>query len=110
MAESGKVLGQSNPSATTLTDLYTVPGSINTVVSTLIVSNRSATETSFRVSIAPAGAADDPEQYIYYDITIAGNDTFAATLGITLATTDVIRVYATLATLSFSAFGIERDI
>ena len=58
--------------------------------------------------MAPAGAADALSQYLFYDVTIAGNDTFVATVGLTLATTDVIRVYATLATLSFSAFGIEE--
>ncbi len=107
MPEARKVLGQSNPLAATLTDAYTVPAVTEAVVSTITVANRSAVATSFRVSIAPAGAADDDEQYIYYDIPIPANDTFAATLGLTLATTDVIRVYATLATLSFSIFGVE---
>jgi hypothetical protein len=40
-------------------------------------------------------------------VVIDGNDSFAATLGITLATTDVVSVYATLATLSFNLFGQE---
>jgi hypothetical protein len=31
-----------------------------------------------------------------------------ATLGISLATTDIVSVYATLATLSFSIFGQEN--
>lgn len=107
MAEQPKVLGQLNPAAATLTDLYTVPAATSAVVSTLVVANRSATETSFRISVAPAGAANDNKQYLYYDVVILGNDTFAATLGITLATTDVVRVYATLATLSFQVFGSE---
>jgi glucose-6-phosphate dehydrogenase assembly protein OpcA len=107
MANVIKVLGQQNPSATTNTTLYTVPASTSTVVSTITVCNRSATSTSFRVAIRPAGAAISNEHYIYYDVAIAGNDTFAATLGITLATTDVITVYATLATLSFNLFGQE---
>lgn len=72
-----------------------------------MVANQSATATSFRVSVAIAGAADTPAQYLYYDIAIPGNDTFAATLGITLAATDVIRVYNTLATCSFNFFGVE---
>lgn len=73
----------------------------------MVVANRSAIATSFRVSVSPAGAADSDEQYLYYDIAIPGNDTFAATMGVTLAATDVVRVYATLATLSFNFFGVE---
>lgn len=107
MANAYKILGQSKPSATTLTDIYTVPASTEAVISTITVCNQSATATSFRISIAPAGAADTASQYIYYDVAIAGNDTFAATLGISLATTDVIRVYNTLATLSFTVTGVE---
>ena len=107
MAETRKVLGQSAPLAATLTALYTVPGATQAVVSTLTVCNRSATPTSFSVSVAVAGAAAEEKQYVYPGIAIAGNDTFAATLGITLGPTDVVRVYATLATLSFNLFGVE---
>lgn len=98
---------QSKPSATTLTDLYTVPALTSAICSTITVCNQSATGTSFRISVAPVGAADATSQYLYYDIAIAGNDTFAATLGFALATTDVVRVYNTLATLSFSLFVQE---
>ena len=108
MATTLKVLGQVAPVATTLTTLYTVPGATSTVVSSLTVCNRSATATSFRVAVRPAGAAISNEHYLYYDVTIAGNDTFVATIGISLEATDVISVYATLATLSFSAYGQEN--
>lgn len=107
MPQALKVLGQSKPSATTLTDLYTVPALTSSTCSTITVCNQSSVATAFRISVAPAGAADTASQYIYYDIAIGGNDTFAATLGITLATTDVVRVYNTLATCSFSLFGVE---
>ena len=102
-----KVLGQSAPSAATLTTLYTVPGSTQVSGSSLIVCNRSATATSFRVAIRPAGAGISDEHYIYYDVAIPGNDTFIATIGMSLEATDVISVYATLATLSFNFFGQE---
>lgn len=102
-----KVLGQIVPGAATLTTLYTVPAATTAVISTITVSNNSAVATSFRIAVRPAGAAIDPKHYLYYDVAINGNDTFAATLGITLAATDVVSVYATLATLAFNAFGQE---
>lgn len=107
MADTLKVLGQSNPSAATLTAAYTVPLSTSAMVSKIVVANRSATATAFRVSVAPAGAADASQHYVAYDVGIDGNDTHILNLGIGLATTDVVRVYATLATLSFNVFGIE---
>jgi hypothetical protein len=108
MAETPKVLGQLNPSAATLTDLYTVPPLTNTVSSTLTVCNRSAVATTFRIAVSPFPAGISDEHYLYYDVSIPGNDTFATTIGISLEENDVIRVWATLATLSFNVFGIER--
>lgn len=104
-----KVLGQVAPGAASLTTLYTVPALTSTAVSSITICNRSATATSFRVAIRPAGAAISNEHYLYYDVTIAGNDTFVATIGVTLATTDVVSVYATLATLSMQIYGQETS-
>ena len=107
MADTQKVLGQVNPVAVTLTTLYTVPGATSTVVSSLVVCNQAATDATFRVSVQIAAAVDNAKQYIYYDTTVAANDSFVATVGLTLAATDVVKVYASTATVSFSAFGVE---
>jgi hypothetical protein len=107
MADDYKVLGQSNPSAATLTTLYTVPALTQTVVSSITVANRS-TATSFRIAIRPAAAAISNEHYIAYDVPIAANEAMSFTLGVTLDTTDVVSVYATLATLSFNIYGVEK--
>lgn len=102
-----KTLGQSAPSATTLTTLYTVPSATSAVVSTITICNQSSSAATYRIAVRPAGASVAAQHYIVYGATVAGSDTTALTLGITLATTDVISVYASTATLSFSAFGSE---
>jgi hypothetical protein len=107
MAEALKVLGQANPSAATLTDLYTVPGSYSTTVSTIAICNRTQTSKRVRVSVAPAGASDSLEQYIMYDVLLLKNDYIYATIGITLDETDVVRVYTDVAGVSFNLFGVE---
>jgi len=110
MSELNKTLGQSAPAATTLTDIYTVPASKNVVVSSVIVCNRGNTTTTFRISVAPSGAADSNEQYYYYDVPISKNNTFVATIGVGMLETDVLRVYAGNADLSFNATGVEVDV
>jgi hypothetical protein len=107
MATTYKVLGQSAPSATTATTLYTVGAGKSAVVSTIAVCNRAATAATYRVAIRPAGATLANEHYIAYDSTVAANDSTMITIGVTLATTDVITVYASTANTSFSAFGSE---
>lgn len=106
MATSYKVLGQSNPAATTATTLYTVPGATSAVASTLVVCNQGLT-TTVRVAIRPAGAALTASQYIMYDTVVNSNDSLFLTIGLALDTTDVVTVYAGTANVSFSLYGSE---
>jgi hypothetical protein len=107
MANVYKILGQSSPSPTTETALYAVPSNTSAVCSSISICNRGATQTTFRVSISQEGAATSLKDYLYYDVTLAGNDTFIATIGVSLAATDVVRVYSGNSSLSFQIFGTE---
>jgi glucose-6-phosphate dehydrogenase assembly protein OpcA len=105
-----KVLGQSNPAATTLTTLYTVPASKEAVVSSISVANLTATAATFRLAVRPAGASIENKHYIGYDITVGASDSTIITVGLTLATTDVLSVYASTANVAFQAFGDEASV
>ncbi|HUU35441.1 MAG TPA: hypothetical protein VMW48_15355 [Vicinamibacterales bacterium] len=107
MADALKVLGQAAPAATTLSPLYTVPALTQVTASTLVVCNQNAAKIKFRVSVAIAAAADAPAQYLFFDVTVLGNSSFTATLGITLGASDVVRVYSDTANVSFNLFGVE---
>lgn len=107
MATTYKVLGQSNPAATTATTVYTAPESTAAVVSTISVCNQAATAGTFRIAVRPAGETLAKKHYLCYDTAITANNTTTLTLGMTLATTDVITVYGSSADLSFIAFGSE---
>jgi len=107
MAITYKVLGNLNPAATTATTLYTVPAATSAVVSTINVCNQDTGAATFRIATRPAGASLSASHYIAYNTTVPAQDSIALTLGITLAATDVITVYASTATLSFLAFGSE---
>jgi glucose-6-phosphate dehydrogenase assembly protein OpcA len=107
MPTTYKVLGQSNPSATTATTLYTVPSSTQAVVSTIVIANLTSTAATFRIAARVAGATLANSQYVAYDVTVGASDSTALTLGITLNATDVLTVYASTANLTFTAFGSE---
>jgi len=108
MATTLKILGQAAPSATTETDLYTVPAATSTVVSSIVICNRGASAATVRVSNSIGGAATSNKDYLYYDLTIPPYDTFIATIGLSLATTDKVRVYASTANVSFNLYGQEN--
>lgn len=102
-----KVLGQSAPGATTDTTVYTVAASTQVVISSIVVANRGATATTFRIAIRPNAATLANQHYIAYDAPIAANDVVSLSLGITIDSADVVAVYAGNANLSFNLYGTE---
>ena len=111
MATSYKSLGQLDLTTTALTTLYTCPASTETVISTVIIANRTATADSFRLAIRTDGDAISNKHYIAYDVPVAANDSTTLTLGITVKATDVVSVQATTADrLSVNAFGAEVTV
>lgn len=118
MANTYKVLAQTGSSgstgngsatlaATTNTNLYTVPAATSTVISTIVVCNQASAQATFRIAVRPAGAAIATQHYICYDTAVAANDSTALTLGLTLAATDIVTVYASASTMSFHLYGSE---
>ncbi len=107
MAQAYKVLAQSAPSATTNTDILTVGAGKSIVSSTLSICNRGTASATYRVAVRPAGTTLANLHYIIFDAVIMAKDTVTLSLGITLAATDVVTVYASSANLSFSMFGAE---
>ena len=111
MAVSYKVLGQEKPTAATATALYTVPAGAGNyaVISSLVVNNITADVTDIRVSVRPAGAAQEDKHYIVYENGVSPFGTQVFTIGITLAATDVVTVYDTNGKCAFSLFGSENS-
>ena len=108
MATTYKVLAQNNPSATTETTLYTVPSSTSAVVSTISICNQAGSSGTYRIAVRPAAdASTAAKHWIVYGATVAASDSIMLTLGLTLATGDVVRVYGSSANMSFAAFGSE---
>ena len=107
MTTTYKTLAQSIPSATSNTDIYTVPAITSTVASTLSICNQGATNATVNVAIRVAGAAITAKQYILFTMPINAYQSIFLTLGITLGAADVITVYATTANVSFNLFGSE---
>jgi hypothetical protein len=108
MAINYKILGQVHPAGTSDTDLYTVPAATETIVSTLTITNVTASPVNSRVWARVDGAATSHTNAIIFDAPIAGNTTVAFTLGLTLDATDIVTVRsATGNTLTFQLFGSE---
>lgn len=104
MPDQSVILAQVAPNVTTETDLFTVAKAGTARLDTLFVCNRGGA-TTFRASIRQRGGTTDPKDFLYYDTALAANATLQVTLDVTLFPTDIFRVYAGSATLTFTLFG-----
>jgi hypothetical protein len=107
MAETLKILGQMSPAATTNTVLCVVPASLSFLGSSITVCNTNGVSSVFRIYIVKSGGFASVSNALYYDVVIPANETFIATVGLTMSTGDFIIVYATNSGLSFQLFGSE---
>ena len=110
MPTAYKTLGQSNPSATTATSLYTVPSSTSTVVSTITVCNQSASNASFSIALMNSSefnASAPAATFLIRGAVVPAADTLVLTMGLTANTGAVIAANTNSANISFAAFGSE---
>jgi len=108
MAMIYKVLGQTDTPNTNVITLYTVPASAQSVISTIIVCNRSIANSTYNVMVRPSGASLANQHYLAYNGALPAYDTVALTLGLSLGNNDVISIQAATANnTSFSVFGTE---
>jgi len=99
------ILGQSAPSATTNTTVYTVPAS-KTATFNISVCNRGSTLANIRLAIAATGTPSNSE-YIEYDTEVPAYSVFERTGIVAQATKNTV-IYTDSANLSISVYGYEE--
>ena len=105
-----KILAQSAPSTSSIANVYTVPAATNTVISTLMICNRSAGNASYNIAVVGGGAAIANQHYIAFNSVVPANDSIALTVGMSLGVGDNIAIQANTTgvnNLGFTLFGTE---
>lgn len=106
MPTTYKVLGQLS-STTSPVSIYTCPSATQTIVSSIVISNREAAENTFRIILRPNNETLADRHYIAFDTPITANNVIALTLGITMDAADQLYIQGSDTNLSFSVFGSE---
>jgi hypothetical protein len=109
VADVLKVLAQSNPAATTNTDIYTVPEGTYTTVSSIVICEQGGGTPTFRIAVRVRGLPIEAKQYLWYDTATVANTSVSKVIGMTLSSGDVVTVYASDTNLSFTMFGVETS-
>ena len=91
----------------TFATLYTTPGSTEAVISSLVICNQSSSAITVRIGLDTAEGTPGASEFLVYDARVAGNDTVALTLGITMDASKYLRVSSSANTISFSALLSE---
>jgi hypothetical protein len=107
MPTTYKVLGQVEYDGTGEDTLYTVPGSTQSVCSTLAVCNKNAANQTFDVRLKINNAVDDDKQLLIFEAPVLSKDTLFITVGLTLNAGDVVTVKSSSTDVTFQLFGTE---
>jgi hypothetical protein len=110
-----KILGQAVSVKNTETTVYTVPSATSAVVSSITVTNISASGSAmlgvvnvFSIIVRPAAdSTTTAKHYVVYKSPIATGTTRSMTYGLTLAAGDKVILNASSAYVSISVFGSE---
>ena len=98
---------QGTASTGTFATLYTTPSSTEAVISSLVICNQSSSAITVRIGLDATEGTPGASEFLVYDASVAGNDTVALTLGITMDASKYLRVSSSANTISFSAFLSE---
>jgi hypothetical protein len=102
MPNTYKSPAQLEPTAQTLSTLYTVPADTQAVISNIHACNLGATTASIRVAVRPDNASIADQHYLFYGLTIVPNDTVEFGHGITMDATDVMSVWSSTGSVAFN--------
>ena len=109
MANAYKILAQAAPATTAATEFYTAPSATEAVISSIVVCNLSTAAQTFRVAVSTSTGAVVSQNYLYYDTPLPVNDTFVASIAMTMAASDQMTVQtgSTGPVVAYSLFGAE---
>lgn len=107
MAETVGPLGQASPGAAATADLYAAPAATQAVASSLCIANTGAAAALVRVHHRLAAAATGPGNAIVYGASVSPGEVLILAVGEAFAPTDVCTVWAEVAGVTFTLFGVE---
>jgi len=113
MPTAYKILGQTLPTANTLSNVYVVPTSTSAIISTISICNQSSANANVDIMIRPINDTLANKHYLIKGVTIPRADTMILSPGITLNASVIVAVNnavasgETAANVSFNVFGVE---
>jgi len=113
MPTAYKILGQTLPTANTLSNVYVVPAATSTILNTITICNQSSSNANVEIVIRPINEALANKHYILENVFLPRADSLIFSPGITLNAEVIVAVNnsvvtgETAANVSFNVYGVE---
>jgi hypothetical protein len=98
---------QGTASTGTYATLYSTSASVSAVISSLVICNQASSDVTTRIGLTTSAGTPTAAQFLVYDAVVAGNDTVALTLGITMDVSKFLRISSSASACNFTAFVSE---
>lgn len=108
-----KILGQTLPTANTLSNVYVSGASVSAILNTITICNQSAANANVDIVVRPINEALATKHYIIKNIQIPRADSLIFSPGITIgsnvivACNNAVATGETAANVSFNVYGVE---
>jgi hypothetical protein len=106
MPTSYKILGQINPNANTLTNVYST-GSASAIVGTITIRNFSDANASYSLIVRPTGTTLNTQHYIVRGGVVPFREQVTITGAVTMNANTILVANTSSGSITFNAFGVE---
>jgi hypothetical protein len=106
MPTTYEILGQINPSANTLTNVYST-GSSSAVVGTITIHNFSDSNASYSLIVRPTGTALNTQHFIIRGGVAPSRELITITGAVTMNANTILVANTNSGSISFNAYGVE---
>jgi hypothetical protein len=106
MATTYEILGQINPTANTLTNVYST-GSSSAVVGTITIHNFSDSNASYSLIVRPTGTALNTQHFIIRGGVAPSRELITITGAVTMNANTILVANTNSGSMAFNAYGVE---
>lgn len=107
MASTYKILGQVNPTANTLSNVYVTGASASAIVSTITIHNFSDANSSYSIVVRQINEALGSKHYVIRGGIIPARELISITGAVTLNSNAILAANTNSSSISFNAYGVE---
>jgi len=107
MPSTYKILGQVNPTANTLSNVYVTGAAASAIVSTITIHNFSDANSSYSVVVRPINEALANKHYVIRGGIIPARELISITGAVTMNAEVILAANTNSSSISFNAYGVE---